>query len=150
MNDEDEIQEVEADPERGEKGEYNGFRFANGDFGSGIDYVNGIELRDFGVQDHGKLEDEAQVTDEGLPIQQYRTGQRLFLRRHIQMMAISTPNFPTRLCSCSIGVSIGTGVFYYTGSPYYAEAGPVSLLLAFVLSGTVAYGVLVPSLLDAI
>lgn len=91
MNDENEIHAVETDPERGENGEDSGFRFTNGDFGP---HVNGTELRDFGVTDPGK---PALVTDEGLPIQQKKTGKTIFLRRHIQMMAISIPtSIPNR------------------------------------------------------
>lgn len=40
------------------------------------------------------------------------------------------------------GVSVGTGMFYYSGI-YLSFAGPVSLTLAYAFMGSVLYSVLV-------
>lgn len=94
MNPQDEIQVVDVDPGDDEHGYDNGFRYANRDVEPALPEENGIPLSHFGPQNMRNTQAiTSPFTDEGLPIQQYQVQNRIFLRRQVQMMAISiTPN----------------------------------------------------------
>jgi len=64
---------------------------------------------------------------------------RRFRPRHLQMMALGIVKFFGIDFS---GSSIATGLFFQTGKMLYFS-GPVSMLLAFVLMGSVSYAVMV-------
>jgi len=86
-SDENEIHvEHEREPEHGE----NGNDYAEYSFGTGFDNMNDIEMQGINSKRDGKLHEEAEVTNEGLPVKpKDKTRKGIFLRRHIQMMAIS-------------------------------------------------------------
>jgi amino acid permease len=143
MNTEDEIKEVEVVSEKAVSGsETNSVRY---DHEEEFDYTlpyqgKRISSSRYERQDCNYIDPRKDKTGDGLPIQQETTGRTLFLRRHVQMMSISTR------CSLMLllntGESIGLGVFYFIGPMLY-ESGPVALLLAFVLMGSLCYSVLV-------
>jgi len=83
----DEIRVQEVDLENGENG---GDNVPYGILGP---VIHGIPLQDLGALDPPNNEDlPATLTEDGLPIQQYKAPNRMFLRRQVQMMAISITN----------------------------------------------------------
>lgn len=82
----------EVDLENRENGGHNVPKFDYGTLGPVIHDIQGIPLPDLGAANHPNSEEGAQVTDDGLPIQQYKVQNRIFLRRQVQMMAISIAN----------------------------------------------------------
>jgi len=81
--------------------------------------------------------------DDDPPTQSEDTERKAweFRGRHIQMMALGILFLQSLLM---VGVSIGTGVLYQSGYDLFV-GGPVTLLLAYISMGTVAYAVIVQS-----
>jgi hypothetical protein len=63
-----------------------------------------------------------------------------FLGRHVTMMALGTPG--AQVYVLIEALPIGTGVLYESGG-YLPDSGNVTLLLAYLLTGTVMYAVTV-------
>lgn len=63
-----------------------------------------------------------------------------FEGRHIQMMGLGKPDFVPFVLN--LGAAIGSGLLFGTGEALYF-GGPVSLWLAYLLTGTVMYAVMV-------
>jgi amino acid permease len=65
----------------------------------------------------------------------------VFKERHIQMMALGiSPHF--HFSTNALGSAMASGLFVSSSKVLY-NAGPISMLLAFILMSTVAYAVLV-------
>ena len=91
----------------------------------------GVELDLFGAG----LQDEEGLARDARPRPAW------FLPRHIQMMALG------KYLQGEVdrpGSALATGLFFQTGKVLY-YSGPVSMVLAFLLMGTVTYAVLVLS-----
>lgn len=81
MRTQDEIEVTEPDVEKGETESDDCSRFE--------DHDARVPWQDVDRPDSRNCDAQLNVTDEGLPIQQHKSGNRIFLRRHVQMMALS-------------------------------------------------------------
>jgi|SRR5271170_1639914 len=97
MKSEDEIEVIELDPEKGDSGSDDSSQFENEDSDADEDHDNGLPSQPISGADPPNHEAQTRLTDEGLPIQQYKSGKRIFLQRHVQMMALSRPQIRSRL-----------------------------------------------------
>src|SRR5271170_6122856 len=90
----DEVQVQEADLENGDNSGDNVPRFDFGILSPVIHDIQGIPLPDLATPDPPNRQNAIPVTNDRrrLPVQDYKVSNRIFLKRQVQMMAISITN----------------------------------------------------------
>jgi amino acid permease len=106
---------------------------ANGETLDNAKIEHGVTLDELGTETAGRNDPKRR--------------KREFRGRQVQMMAISTSN--SDIFANEVGMAIGSGLLFDTGGNLYLD-GPVSLVLGYVLVGSVMYAVMVYNLLFVI
>jgi len=131
----DEVQVQEADLENGDNSGDNVPRFDFGILSPVIHDIQGIPLPDLATPDPPNRQNAIPVTNDRrrLPVQDYKVSNRIFLKRQVQMMAISITNSTQMIAkSCRLLHRNCSFLLYW---PLSTESGPYLIASCFPSNG---------------